>query len=329
MAFTIPNNSSAGAYGPADSRWQSRLDSTDISIMISGSNGNGVLSGCAVTAQGSPNMTVAVASGTIVIAGDQITVSANASLAIGTADGTNPRKDIVVIGNTGTISVTAGTAAADPVKPAIPANSIVIAEVLIPASDTTIGSDQIIDKRVILDGTQPIFDTAANMTSANPVLVAGQIGYTDTDILGVGDGSTAWNSLPKIYPFSDPVILTSTTTVSGVGATTTDITGLTGLTFTVGAQPWIVELYCPYVTSSAADHTAMLFITNSSDTTQQQAPVFTGSASVSQGIVRWIVTSSGTYTNYKARINRASGAGTVGVGAALASLEASLIARPL
>ena len=39
-------------------------------------------------------------------------------------------------------------------------------------------------------------DTAANWTSANPTLAAGEIGYeTDTALFKIGTGSTAWNSL--------------------------------------------------------------------------------------------------------------------------------------
>jgi hypothetical protein len=40
-------------------------------------------------------------------------------------------------------------------------------------------------------------DTAANWTSANPTLAAGEWGYeTDTSLLKIGDGVTAWNSAP-------------------------------------------------------------------------------------------------------------------------------------
>lgn len=39
-------------------------------------------------------------------------------------------------------------------------------------------------------------DTAANWTSTNPTLVAGEIGFeTDTSRFKIGDGSTAWTSL--------------------------------------------------------------------------------------------------------------------------------------
>ena len=39
-------------------------------------------------------------------------------------------------------------------------------------------------------------DTAANWTSANPTLAAGEMGVeTDTDKFKIGDGATAWTSL--------------------------------------------------------------------------------------------------------------------------------------
>lgn len=39
-------------------------------------------------------------------------------------------------------------------------------------------------------------DTAANWTSANPTLAAGELGVeTDTNYFKIGNGSTAWTSL--------------------------------------------------------------------------------------------------------------------------------------
>ena len=39
-------------------------------------------------------------------------------------------------------------------------------------------------------------DTAANWTSNNPILAAGEIGVeTDTDKTKIGDGTTSWTSL--------------------------------------------------------------------------------------------------------------------------------------
>jgi len=46
-------------------------------------------------------------------------------------------------------------------------------------------------------------DTAANWTSANPVLLSGELGYeTNTGKFKIGDGSAAWNSLAYIPAFA-------------------------------------------------------------------------------------------------------------------------------
>jgi len=94
-------------------------------------------------------MTVAVASGVVSVAGVRASVT-GANATIGTADGTNPRFDTITINSSGTIATTAGTAAAVPELPAIPSVSIVIALIFVPASDTTIATVQITDKRVFI-----------------------------------------------------------------------------------------------------------------------------------------------------------------------------------
>jgi len=144
MGFTIPSNDVAGV--PAR---QSVWYDVDIAILVAGDNGVGVLTGCAVTAQGSPDMTVAVAAGTIqaTATSSPVTVtSGNAN--ISTADATNPRIDLVTASATGTKTVTAGTAAAAPKPPALPSGHIALAMVDVPANDTTISTGQITDKRV-------------------------------------------------------------------------------------------------------------------------------------------------------------------------------------
>jgi hypothetical protein len=43
-------------------------------------------------------------------------------------------------------------------------------------------------------------DTAANWSSVNPVMASGELGFeTDTGVLKIGDGSTAWNSLTYAF----------------------------------------------------------------------------------------------------------------------------------
>lgn len=154
MAFTIPNEADAGV---AD---QAEPDSVDIDILVAGFGTSGVSSGCAVTAQGTPDMTVAVASGEILVAGTPVTV-ASGNVTITAADGSNARFDLVVVNNSGTKSATAGTPSSNPAFPSIPANSIVLATVYVPNSDTTIESNQITDKRVILTGGLGLLDDIA------------------------------------------------------------------------------------------------------------------------------------------------------------------------
>jgi hypothetical protein len=158
-AFTILNE--ADAFH-AD---QSEPDKVDIDILVAGLNGVGVVSGCAVTAQGSPDMTCAVASGVTRNADGTTAVVASGNVTITAADATNPRIDLVVVSSAGAKSATAGTAAAQPVMPAIPATSVVLAAVYVPATDTTIATNQITDKRVVLP-TPPV-GAAYRRSSAN------------------------------------------------------------------------------------------------------------------------------------------------------------------
>ncbi len=145
MAWTIPDKGEG-----ADNK-QSVLFQEDLEVLVAGMQGiDCVLSGCAVTAQGSPDMTVAVAKGAVLSNGTLFAVTAG-NATITTADATHPRIDLVVVNSSGTKAVRAGTAAAAPKPPARTANDVVIAQVWVPAGDTTISTNQIVDKRIIRD----------------------------------------------------------------------------------------------------------------------------------------------------------------------------------
>ena len=61
--------------------------------------------------------------------------------------------------------------------------------------------------------------TAAQWTSANPTLAAGEWGYeTDTNKGKIGNGSTAWNSLAYILGVGDIGAVTAGTGLSGGGS---------------------------------------------------------------------------------------------------------------
>jgi len=92
-------------------------------------------------------MTLAVAAGTVKVAGATASVTGG-NVTITAAHGTLDRIDLVVVNGSGTKSVTAGTAASTPVQPALPASSVCLASIYIPAADTVIGSTQIVDRRI-------------------------------------------------------------------------------------------------------------------------------------------------------------------------------------
>jgi len=145
MVWDIPDK------GTAQDNRQSILFSEDLDVLVAGMRGlDCVLAGCACTAQGSPDMTVAVAKGSVLSNGALFPVTSG-NVTIGTADATNPRIDLIVANSSGTKAVRAGTAAAAPKPPARSANDVVLARVWVPAGDTTISADQITDLRVIND----------------------------------------------------------------------------------------------------------------------------------------------------------------------------------
>lgn len=188
MAFTVPNLADAAF---AD---QAGLDSRDLDIINGGEAITGVISGGAVTAQGAPNMTVQVSAAVVRIGGRKVAVAASASLTISTANATNPRFDLIVAGVGGTFSVATGTAAASPTLPTIPANSVVVAAVYVPANDASIAANQITDKRLICadtfvenvkwygaqGDTKTVTDGA--MTSGSAVLTSATAAFTPADV---------------------------------------------------------------------------------------------------------------------------------------------------
>src|SRR3990172_2393448 len=128
MPFKIEDNDEA--FNVNQSIWME----TDIDALVQGIEGDGVLTGSAVTAQGSPDMTVAVAAGTARITGVYVGVAAG-NVTITAADAIDPRIDVISINSGGTKAATAGAPAANPKAPDLPANSIALAFVYLPAND--------------------------------------------------------------------------------------------------------------------------------------------------------------------------------------------------
>ena len=152
----------------------------------------------AVTQNGTPNMSVNTAVGWAAIVGTSTTtqgtyVSYNDAVvnaAIATAPATNSRIDLVCLtvndayysGSTNNIvvNVVTGTAAASPVAPATPANSIALAQVLVGTSVTSILTANITDVRVQTTTNLPVVSltgtqTLTNKTLTSPVINGGVV----------------------------------------------------------------------------------------------------------------------------------------------------------
>lgn len=109
-------------------------------------------------------------------------------------------------------------------------------------------------------------DTAANWTSNNPTLAAGEIGYeTDTGKLKMGDGTTAWNSLG----YTQNGTVTSITAGTGLSGGTITATGTIAIDSTVATLTGSQTLTNKTLTSptiSTITNTGTLTLPTSTDT---------------------------------------------------------------
>lgn len=149
MSFSIPDQ------GEGLNAIQSILFQEYLDVLIAGVTGyECVISGGLVTAQGTPDMTVAVAKAGVLTNG-VLKPAAAATKAISAADATNPRLDLIVVDSAGALQVRTGTAAAAPKPAARSANDVVLAVVYVPANASVIAATQITDLR-ILRGKGPL-----------------------------------------------------------------------------------------------------------------------------------------------------------------------------
>jgi len=191
VTFTIPNAADAEHVS------QAQVDTRDFAdILAAAATYTGVLSGCSVTAQGTPDMTVAVAAGTVVVAGTAAAVAAGNVTITANASG-NPRFDLICVDSAGAKSAVAGTPAASPVFPD-PAGKVVLAAVRVPSGIASINAAKIVDKRVMNTLTKLNFGTAGDVNlyrvnastlgSDSALSVARAAGSTGTISLGFASG---------------------------------------------------------------------------------------------------------------------------------------------
>lgn len=163
MALTVKNEAEATTY--AD---QAELHRFDLDQVVSGIGGTGVLTGGVVAAQGSPNTTVAVTAGAG-LGGSQIVAWAAGNVTMAAADATNPRFDLVYASSAGVLTWLAGTAGTNPTPPDLPANGIALAVVYVPATQATVTSAMIADKRVLVRLPNPTATYTIHKAAIAPI----------------------------------------------------------------------------------------------------------------------------------------------------------------
>jgi hypothetical protein len=162
MGFQIPNAPLASVID------QSEPDSGDFQAL--GDRKTGVISGCLVAANSTPDQTVTVANGEVISNGVFRTLVAGSgtttSLSLGQGTAGAARFDIVVINSTGTLTARTGTAGSNPTFPTLEDGDVFLAAVY-RASGTSdiISSTRIIDKRVI---TPSSMVRSGALTAPNP-----------------------------------------------------------------------------------------------------------------------------------------------------------------
>jgi hypothetical protein len=173
--FTIPNPA-AGL-----DQDQSQVDKVDLDILAAGIRITGVLAGGAVTAQGSPDMTVNVDAVNGRVESVAVSNAGDSGLVFGAADALLPRYDLIVVDQSGALSVFAGTPTAD--NPPFPDDTlpapfpIVLAAVRVGANVSEITTADIVDKRVMLSPEMgmvrlvscPIAYNAAGLATGYPI----------------------------------------------------------------------------------------------------------------------------------------------------------------
>jgi hypothetical protein len=140
------------------------------------------------------------------------------------APGSNSRIDTIIVriqdsaysgaSNTATIESVTGTAAASPVAPSLPANSIALADVLIPSGDTQYTDSQITDRRSYCSvGIIPVRNSSDRPTPAYTGMTIMQLDnytmYTYTGTAWEVPGSAAaWTTFPFAANYVDAAGLT-------------------------------------------------------------------------------------------------------------------------
>lgn len=164
--------------------------------------GHGVNTGFGVSQRAAgANMSVDVAAGTACVNYLMVVAGGITNKVVSAADATNPRIDIVTLKSDGTLTVTAGTAAANPAPPSIPSNEILLAFINVAANASSITTANCTDKREFVLRSQPPIGTLLMwLKSLTGVPQTLPYGYVACDGSTISDAESPMNgtTLPNL-----------------------------------------------------------------------------------------------------------------------------------
>lgn len=214
------------------------VSGTTVSVLggVVGGAGLGVAAGSGMTVTVGPGSFVVPNSGTPSAGGYASTLSSQGTLTVQTADPSNPRIDIICayvsdVGTSasfGAVEIVTGTAAPSPSAPSAPANSIILAQLSVPAGTSSITSGLITDKRVYTVAAGGVIPAAKGSTTG----YNGQLAYDPSsgsfyhNAASGSGGSQRMRTLPwapvSSYRTSDAVSSNNTQVTVATVTITTD-----------------------------------------------------------------------------------------------------------
>ncbi|WP_042400221.1 hypothetical protein [Streptacidiphilus carbonis] len=193
----------------------------------------GVVGGAGLQATAGTGMTVLVQPGSFVVpnsatptaGGYASTLSTQATLTVQTADPSNPRIDIVVAnvvdnGNStsfGQVQILTGTAAPSPSAPGAPANSLILAQLSVPAGTSSMTGGLVTDKRSFTTTTGGVL--VAPKGSATGYV--GQVAYDGASGSFYHNTNVGGAQQLKVLPWPPQTLFKTSPTISTSGSVVT------------------------------------------------------------------------------------------------------------
>lgn len=201
-----------------------------------------VLSGLQVTVQ--PGTAIIPSAAGSTDGAYRVTNNQSRTLTCATADGTNPRIDLVVIGvqengnntSNGFVQIVTGTPAPIPAAPAAPPNTIGLCQVTVGANVTNLTSGNLADARVFQVAPGGILPVSP---SSSPAGANGQYAYDATNDR-LYHMALAGNRQARVLPWA-PLIVKNVANVSNTGSETT----ILSLNFATDGQT-DVHIWCKW-----------------------------------------------------------------------------------